>query len=353
MIDLNAPERFAAIDPLKMLEHIAGFPAQCGEGWRIAQGLSLPDDYSQVRQVVVCAMGGSAIGGDLMRTLLQPECKVPIIVHRDYGLPAFADDNTLVIVGSHSGNTEESLSGFDQGLRVGAKMLAITSGGELAARAQDVGIPLLRYNYVGQPRAALGYSFMGMLAAMQKLGFSTDKAFEVKEAITGMQRLQTAIRETVPTSRNAAKQIAHRLHHRIPMIYAAEHLSAVARRWQLQFNENSKCTAIAEVFPELDHNAVAGYPYPAALGQYLHVILLTSTLYSSRMPARLEVTGDLLRHHDIPYEVVEAQGKSLLAQILWTTHVADYVSYYLAMLYDADPWEIEDIRLLKEHLARA
>ncbi len=351
MPDLDAPQSFAACDPKGMLAHIAALPQQCAEAWDKIQLITLPDEYRRARQVVVLGLGGSAIGGDLLRGLLVEECPVPVVVHRDYGLPAFVDSHTLVIASSYSGNTEETLSGFDEAWRRGARLLAVTTGGELARRARERGVPLYLYEYEAQPRAALGYSLFSLLGVMQHLGFVGVEAREVTEAGDVMKQWQAEIGPAVPSSANPAKSLAKELHGRLPVVYGAEHLSAVARRWKGQFNENAKCWAVFDVVPELTHNTVAGYSCPSSLREIAFVVVLSAASNTPRVRKRLEIVGELLRRNGFAYRVLQARGQSKLAQVLSSVHMGDYVSYYLAMLYDADPWEIGSIDWVKERLS--
>jgi glucose/mannose-6-phosphate isomerase len=351
MPDLDAPQSLAARDPKGMLAHVAGLPQQCAEAWDKIQGLKLPDDYRRARQVVVLGLGGSAIGGGLLRGLLAEECPVPFIVHRDYGLPAFVDSHTLVVASSYSGNTEETLSGFDEARRRGARLLAVTTGGALAQRARACGTPLYLFDYEAQPRAALGYSFLSLLGIVQRLGFVRDKSSDVAEAIAVMKQWQEEIQPAVPSSANLAKSLAQELYGRLPVVYGAEHLSEVARRWKGQCNENSKSWAVFDVAPELMHNTVAGYAYPSGLRESLFVVVLMAASNHPRVQSRFEIVCELLQRDGFSYRVVEARGQSKLAQVLSTVHLGDYASYYLAMLYNADPWEIANIDLMKERLS--
>jgi glucose/mannose-6-phosphate isomerase len=350
MLDLDAYQNFSAFDPQGMLNHIAGLPQQCAEAWKEIQGLVLPDSYQQVDQVVILGMGGSAIGGDLLRCLLLEECSLPIIVHRDYGVPAFVDQRTLVIACSYSGNTEETLSGFEEALRRGAKLLSIATGGELAQRTRAHGLPLYLYHYRTQPRAALGYAFMSLLGVVQRLGLVSDKSADVVEAIRVMRQWQEEIRETVPAPENAAKSLAQKLYGRMPVVYGAEHLSEVARRWKGQFNENAKTWAFFDVLPELCHNSVVGYPAPSDLPQHVHVVMLVSSLNHPRVQMRFEIVRDLLRRDGLSFDIIEARGRSKLAQMLSAVHFGDYVAFYLAMLYQVDPWSIGNIDFVKKRL---
>lgn len=353
MLDLDAHQNFFALDPQGMLNHIAGLPQQCENAWNEIQGIALPDSYRQVDQIVILGMGGSAIGGDLLRSLLTEECPIPCIVHRDYGVPAFVDRHTLVIACSYSGNTEEALSGFEEAFQRGARLLSITTGGELARRTRVHGLPLHLYHYKTQPRAAVGYAFMALLGIVQHLGWVSDKSADVAEAIAIMRQWQTEIKETIPEAKNAAKALAKRLYGRVPVIYGAEHLSEVARRWKGQFNENAKSWAIFDMLPELCHNTVAGYPTPSYLPQHVYVVMLTSSLYHPRMQIRFEVVRELLQRDGFACDEFEARGGSKLAQMLSAVYFGDYVSFYLAMLNQVDPWSIGNIELVKKRLGDA
>jgi glucose/mannose-6-phosphate isomerase len=298
-------------------------------------------------------MGGSAIGGDLVETLARAESTVPSAVCRTYTLPAWVGSRTVVIASSYSGNTEETLAAFEEAVARGARPIALTTGGRLAARAQESGFPLLTFSYESQPRAALGYSLIYLVGLFQKLELLADKRHDLAEAVRVLTRLQPTIDAPVPQARNPAKQLAAFLCQHFAVVYGAEHLGPVARRWRTQFAENSKAWAAYEELPELNHNAVVGYEHPAALRDDVAVVLLTSTLYHPRVQVRSQVTADLLARQGVPHHTIQVQGESSLAQMLWAIHFGDFVSYYLAMLYGADPTPVKAIDYLKEQLARS
>jgi glucose/mannose-6-phosphate isomerase len=350
MRDLDAWGRFAVLDPKGMLSCIRDLPCQCEDGWTKVHQLALPENYGNVDEVVILGMGGSAIGGDLLRALLLPECPVPIVVHRDYGLPAHVSDRSLVIACSYSGNTEETLLGFGLAVERGAQVVSVTTGGELAQRSTELGLPLCRYEYEAQPRAALGYSLMIPLGILEIVGLIGDQSEDVAEAVAVMRAWQQEISETIPAAQNAAKTLAAELYGHLPVIYGAEHLSEVARRWKGQFNENSKSWGVFDILPELNHNTVAGYALPKELAELAVVILLTSTLYHPRLRLRFDITRGLLEQHGFAWKTIEARGQSALAQALSIIHFGDYVSYYLAMLNHVDPWSIGNIDLVKTRL---
>jgi glucose/mannose-6-phosphate isomerase len=352
VIDLDNWTLFHEIDPDDMLGRIAELPQQCRDAWTNVQSLELPAEYRQVNRIVILGMGGSAIGGDLLRTLAEPECALPIAINRDYTMPAFVNAEALVIASSYSGNTEETLAAFEDAQKRGAALLAITTDGKLARQARELGVPLLTFSYKSQPRAALGYSLVSLIGVVQKLGFIGDKTAHLEEAITVMEALQEEIRETVPLAENRAKQLARRLDGHLPVVYGAGYLSEVAHRWKTQLNENAKAWSFFEQLPELNHNAVLGYQFPRDLAKKIVVVMLTSSLDHPRHKARFQVTQEILARQGVAYETIEARGQRPLAQMLSAIHFGDYVSFYLAMLYEVDPSPVKIINYLKERLAQ-
>ena len=351
-INLDDPQVFKQYDPEGMLARIHEMPWQCQQAWQLAMGFSLPADYAEVDKVVILGMGGSAIGSDLVSSLVASEAKLPILINRDYNLPAFVDAKTLVIASSYSGNTEETLTSFGQALGTKSKKLVITTGGKLKIMAEKENIPVFSFNYQAQPRAALGFSFLPVLCFLQKLGFVSDKSADVAETVQVLQKLSQEINEEVPLSGNPAKQLAQRLCGYLPVIYGGGIVAEVARRWKTQINENSKAWAFYEIFPELNHNAVVGYQFPLELASRIKVILLRSPLLLHRIQLRYRVTCQLLERAKVGYEFVDGVGSSPLSQVMSLVLCGDYVSYYLAILYKIDPSPVEVIAYLKEQLAK-
>ena len=339
-------------DPEGMLARIKELPMQCKEAWQAAMSFNLPADYAGVDKVIVLGMGGSAIGGDLVRSLAQAESKIPVIVHRDYGLPSFVDEKTLVIASSYSGNTEETLSGFEPALKTKAKKLAMTTGGKLQKLAEAHNVPIFKIEYKAQPRAALGFSFLPTLGVLQKLGFLKDKSADVAETVQVLEKLSAKLDEKSPLSTNPAKQLAQRLYGCLSVIYGAGIAAEAAHRWKTQINENGKAWAFYEIFPELNHNATVGYPFPPEIAQKIRVILLRSPLFNERVKLRYDVTCELLKRAGVAYEFVDSEGKSALSQMMSLVMTGDFTSYYLAILYGVDPSPVEVINYLKDQLAK-
>ena len=353
MANLDAPEIYQRFDPSNMIGRIGELPQQCLKAWQGAIDLPLPPDYADVDKVIIIGVGGSAIGGDLVRTLAMLEGKAIVLVHRDYNLPQLVDERTLVIASSYSGDTEETLSAFFQALQTTAKKLAITTGGKLQTLCLEKGIPVFTFHYKAEPRVAFGYSFFSLLAFFKKLGLITIESQDVDETVRFLEEIALNLDRSIPLEANRAKQLAVRLSGRLVTIYGAGILSKVAFRWKTQLNECSKVWAFAEYFPELNHNSILGYRYPAWIKQKAFVIMLRSALFHPRILIRYEITSDLLKDAGVDYEVVEAKGDSPLSQMMSAVLFCDYVSYYLALLNGVDPSPVAAIDYMKGRLAGA
>jgi len=353
MINLDDLHALEANDPQGMLQRIAELPTQLRAAWQQIQSFVPPPSFRNVRAVVITGMGGSAIGGSLVAALAEPECRVPIVVNRDYHLPAFVDKRTLVIASSYSGNTEETLSATDEALRYGAQVVVITTGGRLSELARERKLPLVTFDYEAQPRAAVGYSFVLLLGVLVQSGLLRGKHKELSETVDVLERLQRLIGPEVPMERNPAKQLAQQLIGRVPTVYGAGILAPVAQRWKGQFNENAKTWAAFDQMPELNHNSVVGYQFPGHLPETAFVILLRCSLDHERVQVRYEVTEELLKQAGIKHTTIYAWGESPMAQMWSVLHFGDYVSYYLAALNGVDPTPVERIDFLKSRLAAA
>jgi glucose/mannose-6-phosphate isomerase len=352
-VDLDNPESYALLDPAGMLGHIDGFAASIEAGWNAVAGVAIPEDYRDAANVVITGMGGSAIGGDLLAGYAVPDCPVPVAVWRGYGLPSYVGPRSLVITVSYSGNTEETVSALQAARAVGARLIAVSTGGQIADRARDWQVPLITFPSSGQPRAALGYLLAPLLRVLDQLGFIPPQAQVVREAIDAVSHAGQDWGATTPESSNPAKQLARDLAGRVAVVYGAVFLSAVARRWKTQLNENSKNWAFFEEFPELDHNAVVGYEFPGSSADQLRVVILNSPLVPARISTRIAVTQRLLDDFAVPWKQVDARGSDRLAHMMTLISLGDYVSYYLALLNGADPTTIGPIDTLKEALAKA
>jgi glucose/mannose-6-phosphate isomerase len=347
---IESVERIRAADPDDMLRRIKDLPTQVRDAWAIAGKATLPPAYADVRNITVAGMGGSAIGGDLALALLADELKIPTMVHRDYGLPAFVGRDSLVIVSSYSGNTEETLSGFEEARKRGAKILAITTGGKLAELARASNYPVITFSYKARPRATLGYSLGLVLGALSRLGFVRDLGDDIEAALADLAKLEERVHEGAKT--NDAKKVAIELFGRVPFMYGAGVMGVMARRAKGQWNENAKNWAAFDVMPELNHNAVVGFPHPPIAKEALTVLLLRSDRDNPRHKLRFEVTRELLDRARVSHKTLQFAGRNMLSEVLQMVLFTDYVSFYVALLNGADPSPNDSIDFLKDRLAK-
>jgi glucose/mannose-6-phosphate isomerase len=352
MTTLDNHHAFTETDKENMIGYIVDFPNQLEKAWQRAQTLDLPSGIEEVRQVVLCGMGGSAIGADLLAEMAVDDCRVPLTIVRGYELPAFArGPETLVVAISKSGNTEETLTTFQVAAERGTCLLAITTGGQLADLAAQFSGACWTFTYDSQPRAALGWLYGLLLGTFSRLGLTRDYADDIAETVALARAQCQEFAPEAPTTQNPSKQLAAAFMGRLPVVWGAGLLGPVARRWKTQLNENAKTWAHFEVMPELDHNAVVGFDYPALIQQFTVIQLLSSRYDGERVARRHTITREMVEEKGVPVEVIEARGKSRLAHQLTVLYQADYVSYYLAILNQVNPTPVISIDYLKRRLA--
>jgi glucose/mannose-6-phosphate isomerase len=296
-------------------------------------------------------MGGSAIGADLVAAYTVPRCKVPLVVHRNYDLPAWArGSQTLVIASSHSGNTEETLEAFNLAASLGCRCLALTTGGKLAELCQEKGATLWRFEHRGQPRTAVGFSAGLLLAALTRLGLIPDLENDLREAVRAMLDQSMTLQADVPAVNNPAKRMAGQIYGRWVAVVGADQLEPVARRWKTQINEIAKAWAQFEALPEANHNTLAGSGNPEEALAHTMVLFLRAPSYHSRNLLRTDLTKRAFMLEGLNTDFVDAVGVSPLAHQWTALHFGDYTAYYLAMAYGVDPTDIPSIEMFKEEM---
>jgi len=353
-MDLDDLARFKQLDPQNMLREIDGLPDQLASAFELGLTLPLPV-IKGIRHVVVSGMGGSAIGADLLAAYVAPIVPVPVTVHRDYGLPAWArGEGVLVIASSHSGNTEETLDSFEAARRNGCQVLALSTGGGLARRAQVNHIPHWKFEHAGQPRAAVGFSFGLLLALFARLGLIPAQQEAIASAVKAMKESQTHLRADVPAARNPAKRYAGQLLGRWVTVMGAGLLVPVARRIKCQINEIAKAGANFEFLPEADHNALAGLIHPGqVLMPHTMSFFLRAPSDQPRHRLRIDLTQRAYMMEGLNTDFMDGRGETSLAN-MWTLILfGDYMAYYLAMAYGVDPTPVQALVNLKEALKEA
>ena len=350
-MNLDAPEAYATLDPGGMIARIAALPAQCRKAWQEAEAFPLPKSWRGLQSAAVFGMGGSAIGADFVAGLNTLEGAPPLRVVRDYTAPADLGARTLAIASSYSGNTEETLASFKQALGQGAHGLAITTGGRLATLCRERAMPCFPIPYSGPPRSALGYSVFPLLSLLHRLSLSPDRSSQAQDAIAAMERAATSLTSDVRFHANPAKQLVRRIGDSTVVIYGAQHLTAVARRWKTQIAENAKSWAFFEAMPELHHNSIEGMAYPTNAKGHLFAIVLHSARYSTAIARRSQLTCQVLDRGGIAYQVVDAQGETPLAQSMTAALFGDFFSAYLAIQRGVDPSPNPTLDWFKQQIA--
>jgi glucose/mannose-6-phosphate isomerase len=333
-----------------MIEHINGLPGQLAAAWALGMRLELPQ-WQGIHHILVAGMGGSAIGADLLAAYGERSLAVPLFIHRDYGLPAWArGEESLVIFSSHSGNTEETLSAFEAARSAGCRVLAVTTGGLLARAAKAANLPLWLFDHKFQPRTAVGYSFGMLLAAVFRLGLIPDPGEELTGAVQAMQDQAQSLRPEVPDIHNSSKRMAGQFMGRWITIFGAGLMAPVARRWKTQLNENAKVAAAFEVLPEADHNTLQGVIQPEEEFRATMNVFLSAAHNPPRDELRSEHTRMAIMLQGQNTDTITAQGDSAMANIWTALHYGDYTSYYLAMAYGLDPTPVPMLEELKDKM---
>jgi glucose/mannose-6-phosphate isomerase len=352
-MNLNNYKQFSEIDRQNMLGEIEMLPNQLEKAWELGLGFPLPE-WSGIRQVLVAGMGGSAIGADLLAAYAAAHCAVPIVVHRDYDLPAWGTGtDTLVILSSHSGNTEETLTAFQAASDRNCRILAVSTGGKIAKRAREVGLPLWQFEHSGQPRAAVGYSFTLLLAALFRLKLIQDPSADLFDAAAAMREQQAMLAPHIPVADNPAKRYAGQLVDRWSVVLGSGILAPVARRWKGQISEVAKAWAQFEYIPEANHNTLAGIENPEEILPRTMILFLCSSFDHPRNQLRNELTRKIFMLEGLGTDVIEAQGSTPLSQMWTCLHFGDYLAFYLAMSYEVDPTPVNAIEGFKEELKSA
>lgn len=347
-MNLDDLDLFKKIDTQNMLAEIDGLPDQLQQAWDLGQTQTLPD-FKDIKNIVISAMGNSAISAELTTASVKPcpepvegsGIRLPVTVHRNYGLPAFASGKqTLVICCSHSGNAEEVLDSFESAIKNDCSLLVISKGGELAKRASAKNITVWKFDHKGKANAGIAYPFGLLLALFSRLGFIPDPANDVTEAIAMMKRSQQHIHADVIAAKNPAKRYAGQLMGRWVTFVGTENLAPIARRWKAQINQLAKAGANFEIIPEASHNTLAATINP---NETLNAHTMTLFLRAPSDHPRNRLRSDLMRQafmlEGLNTDVIDARGESVIAN-LWTLILfGDYMAYYLAMAYGANPSE--------------
>ncbi|MHA1377727.1 MAG: bifunctional phosphoglucose/phosphomannose isomerase [Candidatus Helarchaeota archaeon] len=347
---LDDEKKIKQIDSANMYKFLIAMPDSCV--YMLEKSKEIQLNYNkQFNNILICGMGGSAIGGNLVQNWLFDKLRIPVLINRRYNLPAFVDENTLMIVISYSGNTEETLSAFQQGVEKKSTIIGISSNGKLIEYCEKLGLAYIKVPSGIQPRAAISYLFISILICLQKAGLIPDFSDAINAAIKILENLRIELSINSPASKNIAKRIAMNIQGHLPLIYAPPGYGSLARRLKCQINENSKNLALWDEFSELNHNEIVGLQNKSIITENCCVLLLRTQDEEETIKNRIEITKDVIFKDSISaiYEIW-ATGKSKLEKMFSLLYIGDFISYYLAILKGVNPTPVESISKLKNKL---
>lgn len=330
-----------------MKELIEGFSAQLLESINIANSATLAQPSAPIQNVVIAGMGGSGIGGTLIKALTNDEVRVPIDVSKSYDVPAYINQNTLFIACSFSGNTEETLAAADKAKAKGAQIVAITSGGKMGAFVAENGYSSITIpGRSNSPRASIGYSFVQIFHILHHYGLIPSRHFEEIEASA-----QNLI-DNSPEIQKVSKEMTAYFKDKLPIIYGDSKVEAVLIRSQQQIAENSKHLSHVNVFPEMNHNELVGWKYPNVVFSNASTVLIRTSFDHPRTSVRLDVCKDIFTKVAGSVYELHAKGDSFIEQSIYLINVLDWTSFHLAEANNVDPFPVDVINFLKDELAK-
>ncbi len=302
---------------------------------------------SEVSNIIISGLGGSAISADLIKNYLSSEIEIPIIVNRNYNLPKFANKNTLFIASSYSGNTEETISALKQAIAIGCKIICITSGGEVEKISKTNNFSCIKVQHGFQPRYSLGLSFFSLLKVFQELKLISDQTKVLEKIISLWKQKGIEYSKEV----NYAYAFAESLVGFIPVIYSvADSTSAVGYRFKCQLNENSKLHAFHNEIPEMNHNEIIGWESYQEKVFHSKIINIVDETYHPQIQKRFEILKDIFSKSGVETLSLKSNEDSYKVRLLDLIYLGDWISYYIGVLRGYDPSEIDNIYTLKDRL---
>ena len=345
---LDDSEGIRRIDKSDMLSFCVEAPLHYGRAAKLAKTLLV--DYPKPDTIVVAGMGGSGIGGELLKDWTRDRIAVPVEVCKEYSLPAYANKHTLVLVVSYSGETEETLSVFRDAIKRKCMIVCLSSGGKLHEFSEKLGFPHLLVPSGMAPRATLPYLFLPLIATIEKIGLISGFNDEMSETIRVLEQVSADYSPKTPSDRNFSKQLTVNINGTVPAVYGFGFYRTVAQRLKTQFNENSKNPAKWEFFPELNHNEIVGWEEAEQFKKCFSAIFVRDREESPEIRQRIEVTKELMGRQIKKLFEVQSRGESRLAKMTSVICTGDFTSVYLAVLRGIDPTPVKTITLLKQKL---
>ena len=342
---MNIKELIKKYDTQNQFDVLQNTYKQVSYAWENKIDLSSLKE-KQISSIIFCGLGGSAISGDLLCDYLSGEIKLPFNVVRGYNLPAYANSTALVIISSYSGNTEETISCFQQAITKKCKIVVITSGGKILEIASSKKIPIVKLEGGFQPRYALGQGFFSLLKLMQEIDYANED-----QNVKTINELWQKRAEEYSREGNNALRMAGELIGFIPVIYSSEYLTSSGYRFKCQLNENSKLQAFYNSIPEMNHNEIIGWESLKEKQFFTKVIFLIDKDYNPRNLKRIEILKEILNEKKVDVLTISSDEENKKVRIMDLTLLFDWITFYLSIMRGFDPSEIDFIHRMKQHLS--
>ena len=356
MHKLDNPQTAFKLDPDKALDSVDLLGEQLRQVWQEFKKVKVPSSYKNVTKIVISAMGGSGLPGHLVQAVYASELKKPLQIINGYEAPASVDKNTLYIICSYSGTTEEPLASYIAVQKSGAKIFGITSGGQLAGLIRQGKFPGYIFDPVAnpskQPRIGIGYAVAAHLALFNKLGFIKITDSQVKSLLLNIDSFKNNFGFKVLFSKNPAKQLAQKAQSKSLLVVASEHLAGSAHIFSNQINETAKTLATYHLIPELNHHLLEGLEFPIANRKNLAFIFLDSKLYHPKNQIRYKITKKIVVKNKVPALDYQLRSEDKLTQAFESLSLSSYVTFYLAIINNINPNLIPWVDLFKTELRK-
>ena len=356
MKNLDDVVAMKTLDPSDVLGSTGLFPDQCKQAWEESSSIKFQGNYENIYNIVVCGMGGSRFTPKTIKELYRDRIVEPYEIIEDYTLPAYVDEDTLVILSSFSGTTEEVISCAHDAVKRGARVTAVAGGGKIGEMMKEMSLPAYifnpKFNPCGQPRIGGGYLLFGHMGILKALGLLDVTDEEVAEAIEWARVIGKKYLAQIPSARNPAKQLADLLIDRHPFIITAEFLKGFGNGFANQINETAKMISDYRYISELNHHLMEGLKRPDTIHQNGLFLFFLSDLYSQSIQKRFAITLDVVKKQQVSTHEIKLMGKTKLAQVLEAFTLSGFTTFYMAMHYDTDPVAIPWVNYFKEQLAK-
>jgi len=356
MPNLDSLEEIKRFDKKGVLSSIKMLPDQARQAWKEVNKLEIKKELAGTKNIVVCGMGGSGLGGRVVDSLFEKKIRAPIETFTQYYPPNYVNKDSLVVISSYSGNTEEALSCFNEAQKKGARIFGITTNGKLAKLLEKEKIDCYifepTYNPAKKPRLAIGYSIFAFLALLNKTEFITISKEEVGKAFDVLEEYVKEFGPRVSLKNNLAKSAAVKLRGKVPIIVSSEHLTGIAHVFKNQLNETAKTFSASFDLPELNHHLLEGLGGPPKVKEILHFLFYSSELYSAGVKKRYPITQEVVVENSVEYSIYQTRSKIKLEQVMELLVFGSFVCFYLAFLMGVDPSEIPWVDFFKEKLSK-